>query len=117
MNNPANTEAAAKPSPAPKAEKPAAAPKKEAVKKEAKPKVEKPPVDKQNDITKPRADSACGQVWAFADAAAKAAGGREKVARKDVIATATGAGINPATSATQFGRWRQYHGLVSHKAG
>jgi hypothetical protein len=75
----------------------------------------KPVVDRQNDITRPAANTKCGQIWALADAAANAAGGRDKVLRKDVIEEARKLGINDATSATQYGRWRQYHGMVQHR--
>lgn len=82
-----------------------AAPEKEA-KEEKAPKVEQP---KANGVSRPKDGTKTGQVWAIADELSEAAG--EPAKRKPVLEAAETAGINAATAATQYGRWRKFHGL------
>lgn len=83
-------------------------------KKEAAPKPEKIPAIVQNGISRPKADTATGKVWEIADAESTKKGG--PAARKEVLDVASEAGINAATAATQYGRWRKFHGLSAEKA-
>ncbi len=69
----------------------------------------KPPKDTKNDVTRPKAGTATGRVWAISDDQSAKAG--EPAKRKDVIAAFVGEGGNPSTAATQYGRWRRYNGL------
>ena len=63
----------------------------------------------QNGISRPNLNTRTGRVWAIAD---KISGELGKPApRKQVIDTAIAEGINPATAATQYGRWRKFNGL------
>lgn len=89
----------------------ATAKKKAAAKKAAaKPKAPKAPKVEQNGVVRPKDGSKTGEVWAIADKLK----GRKKDCplRADVLAEAEKAGINPATAATQFGRWRTFNGFV-----
>lgn len=70
------------------------------------PKVEQP---KQNDVTRPKDGTKTGRVWEIADAMSNDAG--EPAKRKPVLDAAIAEDINPATAATQYGRWRKFHGL------
>jgi len=72
--------------------------------------VEKAPKDIKNGVTRPRADSKTGMVWAIADALSKKA--KAPAGRKAVLDAATEEEINPSTAATQYGRWRKYNGLA-----
>lgn len=65
--------------------------------------------DTQNGVTRPKAGTKTGRIWEIADSLSQQAGA--PVARKDVLAAATTEDINVATAATQYGRWRKYHGL------
>lgn len=95
---------------APKAEK--AAPK--TAPKAAKEKAPKVAKDAKNGVTRPKAGTAVGKIWDFADKASTLPG---KVAsRADVLAKAEAAGINPATAATQYGKWRRYNGITGRTA-
>jgi hypothetical protein len=64
---------------------------------------------KQNGVSRPKEGTKTGRVWAIADELSAAAG--KPAARKDVIAKGTAESINPATLATQYGRWRRFHNL------
>lgn len=68
-----------------------------------------PVKDQQHGVTRPKADTKTGRIWAITDALSKKAG--KPAARKDVINAAIAEGINAATAATQYGRWRKYFGL------
>ncbi|AUR88738.1 hypothetical protein NVP2117O_60 [Vibrio phage 2.117.O._10N.261.45.E9] len=74
------------------------------------PKVEKPAKDSKNGVTRPKAGTKTGRVWEIADAKSAEAG--EPALRAPVIEQCEAEGINSATAATQYGRWRKYHGLV-----
>lgn len=63
---------------------------------------------KQNGIVQPKPESSCGRVWNTAD---KLTAARGYVAeRKDVLEECSKFGINAATCATQYARWRKYYG-------
>ncbi len=94
--------------------KPAKPAKAKKEKKEAAPKPEKIPAIVQNGISRPKADTATGKVWEIADAESAKKGG--PAARKEVLDAASQVGINAATAATQYGRWRKFHGLSAEKA-
>lgn len=66
--------------------------------------------EKQNGQTRPAPGSKTGITWDIADKLSAKAGGPAK--RADVLKAAEEAGVNPATAATQFGRWRRFHGLM-----
>jgi hypothetical protein len=75
----------------------------------AAPKVEKPAKVIQNDVTRPKAGTQTGDVWAIADELSAAAGA--PATRKSVLEATKAKGINDATAATQYGRWCKFHGL------
>ena len=82
-------------------------------KAKAKAKVEKPakvPQEQANGVTRPKDSTSTGRVWAIVEEMK----GRKKdvPARKDVIEAAVAEGINQSTAATQYGRWRQFHGYA-----
>lgn len=83
-----------------------ATPAAEEPKKEKAPRVTLP---KQNGVSRPKSGTQTGRVWEIADELSKVAG--KPAARKDVINTGVSEKINPATLATQYGRWRRFHGL------
>ena len=65
--------------------------------------------DTQNGITRPKTGTKTGTVWEIADTLSQVAG--SPAGRKRVLARADDVDINPATAATQYGRWRKYNGL------
>lgn len=65
--------------------------------------------DTVNGVTRPKAGTATGRVWEIADALSKKT--KKPIERKAVLEATAGEGINPATAATQYGRWRKYNGL------
>lgn len=71
------------------------------------------PKDTANGVTRPRKGSATGRIWDMSDALAK---GGKSVKRGDVLAKADEEGINAATAATQFGKWRRYNGITGREA-
>lgn len=93
------TEATAPAATAPAATAPAAAP---------------VPKDERNGVTRPKAGTQTGMVWDICDELSKAANAPAE--RKPVVDRCTAAGINPSTAATQYGKWRKYHGLVNERA-
>lgn len=71
-----------------------------------------PPVVKQpaqNGVTRPRTGTATGRVWEIADALS--AQGGKPAARAEVLKAFEAEGGNSSTGATQYGRWRKFHGL------
>jgi hypothetical protein len=62
-----------------------------------------------NGISRPAASTKTGTVWEIADAVSAEKG--LPADRKTVMERAVAAGINQATVATQYGRWRKFHGL------
>jgi len=72
--------------------------------------VEAPPKQpSQNGVTRPKAETKTGRVWEISDELSEGSGG--PAARKDVMAAGEAEGLNTATIATQYGRWRKFHGL------
>ena len=65
--------------------------------------------DKKNGVTRPNPATKTGHVWVIADSISATTGA--PAARAAVLAEAAKAEINAATAATQYGRWRKYHGL------
>lgn len=80
-------------------------------KKEKAQKPEPAPKDIQNGVTRPKAGTATGRVWEIADALSAQEGA--PVARKKVLEATGAEEINAATAATQYGKWRKYHGLAA----
>lgn len=76
--------------------------------KEVKEKVEK---ITQNGVTRPGEGTATGQVWSIAEKLSNDIGAPAK--RADVMKACEEAGINAATVATQYGKWRKFHGIVA----
>lgn len=74
---------------------------------EAKP--EKVKMPSQNGVTRPKPGTMTGRVWEIADTLSEAGG--EPCKRSDVMKTGEAEGLNSSTIATQFGRWRKFHGL------
>jgi hypothetical protein len=72
---------------------------------------EKAPVvkDEQHGVTRPKAGTKTGRIWEISDYLSQQEG--KPVARKKVLEAAMAEDINAATAATQYGRWRKYHGL------
>lgn len=62
----------------------------------------------QNGVTRPKAGTVVGQIWDVADSLSAKAG--KPAERKDVLAACSG--LNAATVATQYGKWRKFHGLM-----
>ncbi len=61
-----------------------------------------------NGVTRPKDGTKTGNVWAIADKLSTKEG---PAARKDVMQAGEAEGLNTATIATQYGRWRKFHGL------
>lgn len=82
-------------------------------KKDKKEKVAKEKVEKiqQNGVTRPKAGTATATVWEIAERLSNEAGAVAK--RADVMKACEEAGINAATTATQYGKWRKFHGIVA----
>lgn len=62
-----------------------------------------------NGVTRPSDGTKTGRVWAISDEVSARKG--SPAARKEVMDVALKEGINPATVATQYGRWRKFFGL------
>ncbi len=75
---------------------------------EAPPKVEKPKRETANGVPHPGKGTTTGRVWEISDALTKKRSGKPAL-RKDVLASCEDEKINPATAATQYGRWRKFH--------
>lgn len=111
---------AAKPAASKPADKKAAAPAadtktKAAAATETKEKPAPPPKDTQNGVTRPKSGTVTGKVWDTADKITKQNKGKH-AARKAVMDALKPEGINEATIATQFGKWRRYNGLKGREA-
>lgn len=63
----------------------------------------------QNGVTRPKAGTKTGRVWEIADQLSKSKG--EPATRAEVLKAFEAEGGNSATGATQYGRWRKFHGL------
>ena len=92
---PAKNKAAPKPPAAEKAPKPPKAPK-----------VERP---QSNGISQPKEGTTTGRIWSIADEIS--AKQKRPATRAEVLEKATAENINEATVATQYQRWRTFHGL------
>jgi len=79
-------------------------------KPEKTPRVELP---KANGVTRPSSGTKTGRVWEVADEISAARG--EPAPRKDVMEKCKAEGINEATIATQYGKWRKFHGLKAER--
>lgn len=65
--------------------------------------------DVQNGVARPKPGTKTGRIWEIADELSAQLG--HPVPRKKVLEVAISENMNPATAATQYGRWRRYHGL------
>lgn len=72
-----------------------------------------PKQPEQNGVRRPKAGTATGTVWEICDELSAAAG--KPAARGDVMQAGKEKNLNPATVATQYGRWRKFHGLGRYK--
>lgn len=68
----------------------------------------------QNGVTRPKDGTTTGRVWAIADEIS--AKTQQPATRKAVIEQVVAEGINASTGATQYGKWRKFHGLEGEKA-
>lgn len=68
----------------------------------------------QNGVTRPKPGTATGRVWEIADELSEAAG--TPAPRGEVLKAFEAEGGNAATGATQYGRWRKFHGLGRYAA-
>jgi hypothetical protein len=68
----------------------------------------------QHGITKPRSGKTL-EVWDIADKLS--AKSKKPVSRKELLEATGAADINGATAATQYGKWRTFHGLGKEEAG
>lgn len=80
---------------------------KPAAKKTAAPKAEKPAADKKNGVTRPKPGSQVAKVWDQADKIT--AKNKTTATRAEVLKACEG--MNVATIATQYGKWRRYNGV------
>lgn len=80
-------------------------------KKTAAPKVK---METKNGVTRPKPGTQTGRVWEVSDTLSKKAG--KPVERSVVMTTCEKEGLNKATIATQYGKWRKFNGLVSVRA-
>ncbi len=63
----------------------------------------------QNGVTRPKADGACGKVWALADSTSQRL--QRAVSISELITETTAAGLNDATTRTQYARWKTFNGI------
>lgn len=75
----------------------------------AAPAAPKPEKIQANGVTRPALGTKTGRVWEISDTLSKAAG--KPIDRAQVMKQADGEGINSATTATQYGKWRVFNGL------
>lgn len=71
--------------------------------------------DTKNGITRPGEGTITGRVWGIADAISATAnedGSKSPAMRAPVLNAAVAEKINESTAATQYGKWRKFHGLV-----
>jgi hypothetical protein len=69
----------------------------------------RPKLVQQNGVSRPNAGTQTARVWEITDALSEQAG--KPARRKDVLDIGLKEGLNASTIATQFGRWRKFHGL------
>lgn len=70
---------------------------------------EKVVLESKNGITRPKADTKTGQVWAFADKLSAEKG--SPVAISELAPVASAAGLNDATIRTQYARWKTFNSI------
>ena len=70
------------------------------------PKVEQP---KQNDVTRPKAGTACAKLWGIFDSLSAKGGAPTPIAA--ALEQARAEGINDSTTRTQYARWRKFNGV------
>lgn len=75
----------------------------------AAPATPKPEKIQAHGVTRPAPGTKTGRVWEISDELSKAAG--KPIARAEVMKKAEAEGINTATVATQYGKWRVFNGL------
>lgn len=68
----------------------------------------------QNGVTRPKDGTTTCRVWEIADEISSKLG--KPADRKAVIDQVHAEGINTSTGATQYGKWRKFHGLVGEAA-
>ena len=73
-----------------------------------------PKQPQQNGITRPRDGTLTCRVWEICDSLS--ASTKESAKRADVMKQGEAEGLNSSTVATQFGRWRKFHGLGRYAA-
>ena len=86
-----------------------AAPTEKAPKAEKAPKEPKEPRVEANGVVRPKDGTSTGRVWAIADEISAAKGA--PAPRKEVMDQCAAEKINVSTAATQYGKWRKFHGL------
>ena len=62
-----------------------------------------------NGVTRPASGTSTARIWEIADEISAAA--KAPASRADVLKVAEAEGLNGATCATQYGRWRVFNGL------
>jgi|TARA_R110000744_G_scaffold17537_2_gene47421 hypothetical protein len=83
------------------------------------PKVVKEPKPKQpsaNGVSRPRDGTVTSRIWIVCDELKGLCGVDENPARSKVMEICEAEGINKSTVATQFGKWRRFHGLTTPRA-
>lgn len=68
-----------------------------------------PAREQRNGVSRPGAGTSTGRVWEIADQLSQQLG--QPVPRGDVMKAGLAEGLNQATIATQYGRWRKFYGL------
>ena len=68
----------------------------------------------QNGITRPKEGTTTGRVWAIADEIS--AQTQKPAERGAVVEQGVSEKINASTCATQYGKWRKFHGLTGENA-
>ena len=73
-------------------------------------KIEKPAKDEINGIVRPSLKTITGRIWNLSDTISRKFS--RPALRREVLEACKDEAINPATVATQYGRWRKYNGLT-----
>lgn len=76
----------------------------------AAPESTKPKLNTQNGVTEPRPGSATRRIWDIATAISDENG--VPATAGEVKEVAVGEGLNEATIATQYNRWRKFYGIA-----
>lgn len=83
---------------------------KEQAKLDAKAAKEAAKMPEQNDVRRPAPDTACGEVWATADALSTELG--QPVPIANLLKAFEGKATSDSTVRTQYARWKKFHGLT-----